>query len=75
MPLWQAPIAQSVERLTFNEDVHGSSPCGRTTNSLICLKVATMDIEVVQNCNVKYENFSKFAFNSKGTLAFWNCFV
>lgn len=25
-----APIAQLVERLTFNEDVHGSSPCGRT---------------------------------------------
>ncbi len=27
--LW-APVAQLVERLTFNEDVHGSSPCGRT---------------------------------------------
>lgn len=24
------PVAQLVERLTFNEDVHGSSPCGLT---------------------------------------------
>ena len=30
--LW-APVAQLVERLTFNEDVHGSSPCGRTIPS------------------------------------------
>ena len=24
------PVAQLVERLTFNEDVHGSNPCGLT---------------------------------------------
>ena len=27
---FREPVAQLVERLTFNEDVHGSNPCGLT---------------------------------------------
>ena len=34
--LFREPVAQLVERLTFNEDVHGSNPCGLTIPLLNC---------------------------------------
>ena len=33
LPTQWAPIAQLVERLTLNQLVRGSSPCGRTTST------------------------------------------
>lgn len=32
LSMHREPVAQLVERLTFNEDVHGSNPCGLTTH-------------------------------------------
>ncbi len=56
---WE-PVAQLVERLTFNEDVHGSSPCGLTIPPRCNLSCFNRKVMYFSNDRVKNVKFSKF---------------
>lgn len=73
--MWQAPIAQLVERLTFNEDVHGSSPCGRTTSRFGTGSFPGIRGKVVQICNIYAGNGCFLDLMRKVRLAIVNAFV
>ena len=58
--LLREPVAQLVERLTFNEDVHGSNPCGLTITSATNVLTCCSSVSRVNRGTVMHHSHARF---------------